>query len=144
VLSCKEFWKVLCPGEHLYICERTQTLLYHWRSVRIPHQFSLHNQWPRSLSKWNSPSKWNLLIPRELWGSTATSVFSPCGDSISTFKSMRWRVKGGAQLITPMCTCSESFAPPSKKVQTPGRAMAAHDHQAHSWLLREVLSILID
>ena len=56
----------------------------------------------------------HLLIPRELRGSTATSVFSLCADSISTFKSMRWRVKGGAQLITLMCTCSESFAPPSK------------------------------
>ena len=29
-------------------------------------------------------------------------------------KSSRWRVKGGAQLIAPMCTCSESFASPSK------------------------------
>ena len=45
-------------------------------------------------------SKWNLLIPRELRAATATSVFSPCADSISTFKSTRWRVKGAAQLIT--------------------------------------------
>ena len=30
-------------------------------------------------------------------------------------KSSRWRVKGGAQLIAPMCTCSESFASLSKK-----------------------------
>ena len=29
-------------------------------------------------------------------------------------KSSRWRVKGVAQLIAPMCTCSESFASPSK------------------------------
>ena len=110
----KNSGKVLCPSEHVYISERIQPLLYRWRSVRIPHQFSLHNQWPRSLSKWRSSSKLNLLIARELRGSTATSVFSPCADSISTFKSTHWRVKGGAQLTTLMCTCLESFAPPSK------------------------------
>ena len=81
-------------------------------SPRILHQFALHNQWPRSLSKWKSRSKWKILIPNE--GATATFVFSPCVDSIPTFKSTRSRVEGGAQLITPMCAYFESFASPSK------------------------------
>ena len=72
-----------------------------------------------SLSKWKSPSKWNLLSPRELRGSTETVFSSLLTMCLSipfrhVLKSSRWRVKGGAQLIAPMCTCSESFASPSK------------------------------
>ena len=72
-----------------------------------------------SLSKWKSPSKWNLLIPRELRGLTETVFSSLLTMCLSipfphVLKSSRWRVKGGAQLIEPICTCSESFASASK------------------------------
>ena len=67
-----------------------------------------------SLSKWKSPSKWNLLIPRELRDHQRLSSHHVSVDSISTCKSTRWCVKGGAQLIAPMCTSSESFVSPSQ------------------------------
>ena len=46
-VSCKEFWMGLCPEEHVYICsigDRDGGRASIWRSVQIPHQFSLHNQ----------------------------------------------------------------------------------------------------
>ena len=72
-----------------------------------------------SLPKWKAPSKWNLLTPRELRGSTETGFSSLLTMCLSipfghVLKSSRWRVKGGAQLIAPICAFSESFASPSK------------------------------
>ena len=73
-----------------------------------------------SLSKWKAPSKWNLLIPRELRGSTETVFSSLLTMCLSipfrhVLKSSRLRVKGGAQLIAPIAPmCSLQTNPKSQ------------------------------
>ena len=52
-----------------------------------------------SLSKWKSPSKWSLLIPRELRGSAET-VFSSLLTTVSVKRRLQTRGKMQTEVIT--------------------------------------------